>query len=205
MTRMSIPAKQAPKEPRRVSAVSAVSRLSSFRLKEEPIEEEGTSLKELADMVTRGRRRAQTNQRSSEHNADSEAGDCVTHLPRGGVHVQTKHGAVQFGIPPETIKDPMRLGLEPPSIYVVPKERFNLKFGTNTCEVEFPAYFNFFIKGSTTTIVCTSEAASVITNVMDEVLEGPKEEYLFTEDEYSAFVDEQIYEARAARLIEPIS
>ena len=40
---------------------------------------------------------------------------------------------------------------------------------------------------------------------MDEVLEGPKEEYLFTEDEYSAFVDEQIYEARAARLIEPIS
>ena len=36
----------------------------------------------------------------------------VTHLPRGGVHVQTCHGAVQFGIPPETIKDSMALGLE---------------------------------------------------------------------------------------------
>ena len=116
--------------------------------------------------------------------------------------MQTKHGAVQFGIPPETIKDPMRLGLEVPSYYVVPKERFNLKFGTNTCEGEFPAYWNFFIKGKSTTLVCNSEAASVITNVMDEVLEGPKEEFLYTEDEYSAFVDEAIFEARPDHLKE---
>ena len=37
---------------------------------------------------------------------------------------------------------------------------------------------------------------------MDEVLEGPREEYLFTEDEYSAFVDEAIYEARPDHLKE---
>ena len=188
---------------RETRRVSALSRLSSFKAKEEPIEEDGSSIRDLTDMVTRGRRRAHTNQRSSEHSADgSPSDDCVTHLPRGGVHVHTKHGAVQFGIPPETIKDPLRLGLETPSIYVVPKERFNLKFGTNTCEMEFPAYWNFFIKGSTTTIVCTSEAASIITNIMDEVLEGPREEYLFTEDEYSAFVDEAIYEARPDHLKE---
>eukprot|EP00965_Chrysotila_dentata_P136881 4527357-Pleurochrysis_carterae.AAC.1 len=49
------------------------------------------------------------------------------------------------------------------------QERFNLKFGTNTCETEFPAYWNFFIKGSTTTLVCSAEAANVIKNVMDEI------------------------------------
>ena len=35
-----------------------------------------------------------------------------------------------------------------PKVYVVGKERFNLKFGTNTAEFEFPAYWNFFIKAA---------------------------------------------------------
>ena len=60
--------------------------------------------------------------------------------------MQTRYGAVQFGLPPETIKDSMSGGLEVPGIFVVPKDRFNLKYGTNTAEVEFPGYFNFFVK-----------------------------------------------------------
>ena len=115
----------------------------------------------------------------------------LTYLPRGGVHVQTKYGAVQFGIPPETVKDSIRLGLELPSIFIVPKDRFNLKYGTNTSEVEFPAYMNFFVKGRSTCLVCTSEAASVISKVVDEVLEGPEECHLYTDEEYSTFVNPQ--------------
>lgn len=54
----------------------------------------------------------------------------VTELPRGGISIQTKAvGAVQFGIPPETIKDSMRLGLEVPRVFVVPVERFCREIG----------------------------------------------------------------------------
>lgn len=46
-------------------------------------------------------------------------------LPRGGISIETKAvGRVQFGIPPETIKDSMRLGLDVPRVYIVPAERF---------------------------------------------------------------------------------
>ena len=43
-------------------------------------------------------------------------------LPRGGVVVKTSAGLVQVGVPPETIKDTMALGLDVPTTYVVPKE-----------------------------------------------------------------------------------
>ena len=67
------------------------------------------------------------------------AADCVTRLPRGGLHVQTVHCAVQFGIPPETIKDSITLFGSPPHIYVVPQERFNLTTGTeSTAKVRPP-------------------------------------------------------------------
>ena len=58
------------------------------------------------------------------------AAECVTRLPRGGIHVNTVHGAVQFGIPPETIKDSITRFGSPPQFYVVPQERFNLTTGT---------------------------------------------------------------------------
>lgn len=81
-----------------------------------------TDMKVLAEMVNRGRRRTRYTQRASGGEestrravtpaASSDAK--VNFLPRGGVHVQTKYGAVQFGLPPETIKDSMSGGLEVP-------------------------------------------------------------------------------------------
>lgn len=44
-------------------------------------------------------------------------------LPRGGVVVTTPIGAVQVGMPPDTIKDSMNLGLTVPSVFVFPKVR----------------------------------------------------------------------------------
>ena len=66
-------------------------------------------------------------------------------LSRGGVYAQTSAGPVQFGIPPETIKDSMALDLEVPQYYVVPHEPFDRRRALNVSEFEFPAYYNFFV------------------------------------------------------------
>lgn len=97
----------------------------------------------------------------------------VIELPRGGLVVATALGAVQMGIPPETIKDAMAMGITVPSYFVVPKDMFNRKHGINTAEFEFPAYFNFFIKGTRVNLVTTEETAARIRIVFQETLLGP--------------------------------
>jgi hypothetical protein len=84
----------------------------------------------------------------------------------------------QFGIPPETIKDSMRLGLAVPNVYIVPVERFCREMGpalgVNLAEFEFPAYFNFFVyKKQCTLIVDNDEAERNIRRVFSETLLGP--------------------------------
>ena len=104
----------------------------------------------------------------------------VVHLPRGGVWVNTVVGPIQFGIPPETIKDSMILGLEVPNVYVVPTERFNRKIGpnegVNLAEFEFPAYLNFFMRNkSVNLLVNSAEVRDRIRRVFQETLLGPQE------------------------------
>lgn len=100
-------------------------------------------------------------------------------LPRGGISMDTQAvGRVQFGIPPETIKDSMRLGLAVPEVYIVPVERFCREMGpalgVNLAEFEFPAYFNFFVhKKRCTLIVDNEEAERNIRLVFSETLLGP--------------------------------
>ena len=129
-----------------------------------------------------------------------------TKLPRGGVNVETKAvGRVQvriafnmdtdcriaaadmcawyfqqFGIPPETIKDSMKLGLPVPQVYIVPVERFCREMGpalgVNLAEFEFPAYFNFFIKQKRCILVVDSlDAEDNIRRVFSETLLGPEQ------------------------------
>lgn len=85
---------------------------------------------------------------------------------------------VQFGIPPETIKDSMRLGIPVPQVYIVPMERFCREMGpalgVNLAEFEFPAYFNFFVyKKRCTLIVDSEDAEENIRRVFSETLLGP--------------------------------
>ena len=100
-------------------------------------------------------------------------------LPRGGVSIQTQAcGFIQFGIPPETIKDSMKLGLGVPSVYIVPVDRFCREMGpalgVNLAEFEFPAYFNFFIQRKKCTLVVDSvDAERNIRRVFSETLLGP--------------------------------
>lgn len=67
---------------------------------------------------------------------------------------------MQVGVPPETIKDSMALSLPLPSIYVVPPVLFDRRRGLNLAEIEFPAYFNFFVMKRRATLVVESEATA---------------------------------------------
>jgi CRP-like cAMP-binding protein len=103
-----------------------------------------------------------------------EAKQNVVFLNRGGTYVQTAAGPVQFGMPPETIKDSMLQGLTLPSNFVLPKERFNLTTGINVAEFEFPAYFNFFVLRKRINLITTREVEPLIRTIFQETLLGPK-------------------------------
>lgn len=85
---------------------------------------------------------------------------------------------LQFGIPPETIKDSMQLGFGVPQAYIVPVERFSREMGPalgiNLAEFEFPAYFNYFVRQKRCTLVVDSlDAEHNIRRVFGETLLGP--------------------------------
>jgi len=99
----------------------------------------------------------------------------VIHLPRGGRYVRTSAGAIQFGVPPETIKDSIALGLPVPTIYVLPRELFDKSRGLNVSECEFPAYYNFFILKRRIRLVVEGPAVEArVRTVFSESLFGPE-------------------------------
>ena len=100
--------------------------------------------------------------------------DRITKLKRGGYYVSTSFGPIQFGMPPETVKDCLGNGLEVPTNYVIPSSRFHKKYGLSTAEFEFPAYFNYFLKKKQINLICTKEAEKAIRIVFQETLCGPK-------------------------------
>lgn len=115
----------------------------------------------------------------------------VKFLPRGGTYVSTAVGPVQFGLPPETIKDSMQMGLSLPTHFVLPKERFNLQTGINVAEFEFPAYFNFFVLRKRVNLVVTREVEPLIRTIFQETLLGPRKVELPTE--FSEAVPREAY------------
>lgn len=100
----------------------------------------------------------------------------IVNLPRGGTWVRTAAGPIQFGMPPETIKDSMSLKLDVPTIFVVPTDMFDRKRGLNVAEIEFPAYYNYFIlKRRIRLVVGSPVAESALRNILEQSLFGPSE------------------------------
>jgi CRP-like cAMP-binding protein/phosphoribosyl 1,2-cyclic phosphodiesterase len=95
-------------------------------------------------------------------------------LPRGGYLIDTPSGYVQFGCPPETIKDTMLFEKGVPQIFVLTGELFNWIKGISTAEIEFPLYYNFFIKKRKTLIICTKEQHLLIRRMLQESVFGPR-------------------------------
>lgn len=100
--------------------------------------------------------------------------DTITWLQRGGCVIKTKIGYIQTGMPPETIKDTIVLGNEVPQYYIVLDKFFDTNSRLNSCEFEFPAYFNFFIKRKKATFICTKQGENAMRTVFQETLLGPK-------------------------------
>ncbi len=98
----------------------------------------------------------------------------LTTLPRGGYLVETSVGYIQFGSPPETIKDTMYLPRSTPQIFVLPRSFFHVKKGISIAELEFPIYYNFYLRKKKTYIVCTNEQREQLTIVLKESVFGPE-------------------------------
>lgn len=95
-------------------------------------------------------------------------------LPRGGVYVRTSAGAVQIGMPPETIKDVMAQSLEVPTAYVLPRELFDRRRGLSVAEFEFPSYYSFFIlKRRCRLVVRSLDVERRVRSIFQESLFGP--------------------------------
>ncbi len=99
----------------------------------------------------------------------------LTPLPRGGFLVDSPEGYIQFGAPPETIKDTMALPKSVPLVFVLPRALFDWRKGINLADLEFPIYYNFFIRKQKTRIICTREQAGRLVRALQEALFGPLE------------------------------
>ena len=97
-----------------------------------------------------------------------------TRLPRGGYLVETSVGYIQFGAPPETIKDTMLLPRSAPQVFVLPKHFFHVEKGISVAELEFPIYYNHFLRQKKTYIVCTREQREQLMIVLKESVFGPE-------------------------------
>lgn len=95
-------------------------------------------------------------------------------LARGGYLIETSIGNIQVGAPPETIKDTMVMEKGVPEYFVLPFELFNWDKGINQADIEFPIYYNFFIKKKKTHIICTRDQAKRLVIALQEAVFGPK-------------------------------
>ena len=98
-----------------------------------------------------------------------------TTLPRGGYLVETSAGYIQIGSPPETIKDTMMLPRSTPFIFVLPNQFFHVSKGISVAELEFPIYYNHFLRQRKTYVVCTEQQRDQFRIVLNESIFGPEE------------------------------
>lgn len=115
-----------------------------------------------------------------EKNAGSKFS--VQSLPRGGLLVEAGRLRMQIGAYPETIKDTMNSIRGVPDLYLLPDQLFDTNRGVSNNELEFPVYFNFFVKGQRCRFLCHSHQVRPMLRVLREAIFGPF--HLFLEDEY---------------------
>lgn len=94
----------------------------------------------------------------------------VIRLPRGGLLVKTSAGLIQVGVPPETIKDTIDLPEGVPRLFVMPESLFSVERAISFADLEFPIYYNFFLKKQSIIVVCTSEQRTRIRKILRESL-----------------------------------
>lgn len=104
-------------------------------------------------------------------------------LPRGGVLVEAPELRFQIGSYPETIKDTMPLPAGVPDLFVVPDELFDTEAGVSASDLEFPLYYNFYLKGRRCRLICHRHQVRPLMRVLKEAVFGPSRVY--SEQEYA--------------------
>lgn len=103
-------------------------------------------------------------------------------LPRGGTLVENETFRVQIGSYPETIKDTMKSEKGVPNLYLLPDDLFDTHQGVSNADLEFPVYFNYFIKQQKCRVICHQWQLHSVLRVLREAVSGPEDFSL--EEEY---------------------
>ncbi len=98
----------------------------------------------------------------------------VVELPRGGQVVSWGEMLLQFGAYPETIKDTMGRPHGVPSTFLLPEKLFDVRRGVSRAEIEFPLYYNFYLRGQKTKLICRRRQLRPILQVIREAVFGPR-------------------------------
>lgn len=106
----------------------------------------------------------------------------VHDLTRGGQLVVWGEFVAQLSVYPETIKDTMEGPHGVPDIFILPEHLFDITAGVSRAEVEFPTYFNFYLRQRKTLFVCQTRQVRPLLNVLQEAIFGPRRLYL--EEDY---------------------
>lgn len=112
----------------------------------------------------------------------------MINLPKGGKLVPSVIGNIQYGMPPETIKDSSKIEGGVPEYFIIPTSRFDWKDGINFMEFEFPVYYNFFIcKRRKTKLICDFKTMKDVQVIFQETLLGPKNFSRFHRDFWEGY------------------
>ena len=98
----------------------------------------------------------------------------VFELPRGGQVISWGDLVVQVGAYPETIKDTMGRPHGVPSTFLLPERLFDVTKGVSRAEIEFPVYFNFYLRGQKTLLICQRRQLRPVMQVLQEAIFGPR-------------------------------
>lgn len=96
--------------------------------------------------------------------------------------INTSIGRIQYGVPPETVKDSIASNFAVAEYFIVPSDQFDFIKGISLMELEFPVYYNYFFKRKKTTIICEKEMVDKIKLIFQETLNGPKDLSNFKDD-----------------------
>ncbi len=97
----------------------------------------------------------------------------VRELNRGGLLAERGNFTLQVGAYPETIKDTMTAKQGVPDLFLVPRELFDHQLGISAVELEFPLYYNFYLKKRKLRFICHRSQLRPILRVLKESLFGP--------------------------------
>lgn len=79
----------------------------------------------------------------------------------------------QIGAHPETIKDTMKGATGVPNLFLLPCALFDISNGVSLGELEFPLYFNYYLKGRKLRFLCRPEQQRPLVRLLKEAVFGP--------------------------------